>query len=110
MSRLYRQDDRDGLTATLKARQERYLSHVNSRDPSLRTPLRLERLKHHVDEAQAALDAHIAEHGPNGDGVPHETGIFAHDETGAQTLIRFADGSPLTFDDLETYFRNGRPI
>ena len=113
MSR-YSQDVRDGLTATLKSRQERHDSHVRSRDASLRTPERLARLRASVDEAQAALDAHVAEHGPNGDGKPHPFGIFAH-YAGQRhkifILVAPTDGNvahglmrPLTIEDIAAHF------
>jgi hypothetical protein len=110
MSR-YSQDVRDGLTATLKARQERHDSHVRSRDASLRTPERLARLRSHVDEAQAALDAHIAEHGPDGTGPkPEEFGVFAH-FGGEQHQIFIVGGNaatppmPLTIRDITAYYQ-----
>lgn len=101
---LFRQDDRDGLQATVKMCQDKFRSHANSRDPSLRTPFRLERLMGHVTAAQAALDEHIALHGPNGAGPePAEFGVFMHFD-GEQIQIFVDGGRPLTIDDISKHY------
>lgn len=101
----YSQDVRDGLIATLKARQDKYKAHANSRDPSMRepTPMRMDRLLAHVVEAQLALDAHVELHGPDGIGpVAPEFGVFML-FAGDKKQI-FVDGRPLTIDDIAAHF------
>lgn len=102
---LYRQDDRDGLVATLKARQDKYKAHANSSDPSLRTPVRLQRLAGHVDEAQAQLAEHVRIHGRDGKGPSKpDFGIYAVFGDDMEQIF-VENGRPLTMNDIARVYR-----
>lgn len=103
MSR-YSQEMRDSLREALKFEIDRYNVHANANElnKAMRAPSRLKRLQEKIDIAKAALDAHIEQWGPNGDGKPHPFGVFMHFE-GQQHQI-FVDGRALTIDDISQHF------